>query len=182
LTPRVRAVVAYVASRLISGAESSFIFDFAGPGHRSMGGTINEKCVNVYDYSENCQLTGNFSAGLFHLFHQGEQVHISLEITGHSFRGRDLSTGRQFSGTVAGPKTSIYDQVDHRRYSYWCEHPGIPCFPTARPEMSKVGWIPRPGRLGLRIQLPGRAYSSSSSTGRLALARILSATNCGTMS
>src|SRR5258706_1353084 len=94
VTPRVRAMVAYVASRLVSGAESSFIFDFSGPGHRSMGGTVNEKCVNVYDFSENCQLTGNFSAGSFQLFHHGERVHISLEIVEESVRGFDLGTGR----------------------------------------------------------------------------------------
>jgi hypothetical protein len=123
LTPKVRAMVAYVASRLISGTDSSFIFDFPGPGHRSMGGTVNEKCINVYDYSENCQLTGSSSAGVFHLFHHGERVHISLEVSGQSFRGRDLGAGRQFSGTVIGPKTSIFDQADLRRYSYWCESP-----------------------------------------------------------
>jgi hypothetical protein len=94
LTPMVRAMVAYVASRLISGAESSFIFDFAGPGHRSMGGTVNEKCVNVYDYSENCQLNGSASAGRFQLFHHGERVHISLEIAGESFRGFEHGMGR----------------------------------------------------------------------------------------
>lgn len=129
LTPKVRAVVAYVASRLISGAESSFIFDFSGPGHRSMGGTVNEKCVNVYDYSENCQLTGNFSAGSFHLFHHGERVHISLEILGQSFRGYDLGAGRQFNGTVTGPKASFFDQADQRRYSYWCESPAFTTLP-----------------------------------------------------
>jgi hypothetical protein len=131
VTPKVRAVVAYVASRLISGAESSFIFDFSGPGHRSMGGTVNEKCVNVYDYSENCQLTGNCSAGSFKLFHHGERVHISLQIMGQSFRGYDLVAGRQFSGSVIGPKTSFFDQADHRRYAYWCESPTYSRLPNS---------------------------------------------------
>jgi hypothetical protein len=137
LTPKVRAVVAYVASRLISGAESSFVFDFAGPGHRSMGGTVNETCVNVYDYSENCQLTGSASAGRFQLFHHGERVHISLEILGESFRGYDLGAGRQFSGAVNGPKTWIQDDADHRRYSYWCESPTCSRIPD--PESGETG-------------------------------------------
>lgn len=116
-------MVTYVASRLISGAESSCIFDFAGPGHRSMAGIVNESCVNVYDYSENCQLTGSFSAGKFQLFHQKERVHISLEILGGSFRGYDHSVGRYFNGIVNGSKISVYDDADHARYSYWCESP-----------------------------------------------------------
>ena len=130
-------MVAYIASRLISGAESSFIFDFSGPGHRSMGGTVNEKCVKVYDFSEKCQLTGNFSAGLFQLFHHAERVHLSLEIVGESFRGFDHGVGRPFSGIVMGPKLSFYDQAEHRRYSYWCESPRysrLPDSETGDPE------------------------------------------------
>ena len=139
MTPRVRAVVAYVASRLISGAESSFIFDFSGPGHRSMGGTVNEKCINVYDYSENCQLTGNSSASVFQLFHHGERLRISLEIIGESFRGYDLGAGRQFGGIVIGPKTSFFDQADHRHYAYWCESPMYSQLPNCEIENSEGG-------------------------------------------
>jgi len=150
VTPKVRAVVAYVASRLISGAESSFVFDFSGPGHRSMGGTVNETCVNVYDYSENCQLTGSASAGRFQLFHHGERVHISLEILGESFRGYDLGAGRQFSGAVNGPKTWIQDDADHRRYSYWCESPVFTTLPgtesvDTEDELDSQTGEPRPG-------------------------------------
>ena len=123
MSPGLRAVSAYVASRLISGAESSFIFDFSATGHRSMGGTVNETCVNVYDFSENCQLTGHMSNGSFQLYHYGEQVHISLEIIGESFRGYDHSTGRYFSGVVNGPRVSVKDDADLRQYAYWCEAP-----------------------------------------------------------
>jgi hypothetical protein len=123
MTPKVRAVVVYVASRLISGTEASFVFDFSVRGHRSMGGTVNEKCVNVYDYSENCQMTGNWSAGLFQLFHHGERIHVSLEILGDAFRGYDHSLGKQFNGTVRGSKVSLFDQADHLRHAYWCESP-----------------------------------------------------------
>ena len=48
-------------------------------------------------------------------------------------------------------------------------------------EHSKLKWIPRP-RDRARESSCQISYSSSSSTGRLALARILSATSCGTMS
>ncbi len=139
MTPKVRAVVAYVASRLISGAESSFVFDFSGPGHRSMGGTVNEKCINVYDFSENCQLTGNYSAGSFQLFHHGERIHISLEIQTQSFRGSDLGVGKQFRGRVSGPKISLYDQADNRDYAYWCESPRYSRLPGQECEDTENG-------------------------------------------
>ncbi len=123
MSPGLRAVVAYVASRLITKAESSFIFDFSVRGHRSMGGIVTEPCINVYDFSENCQLTGHMSGGSFQLFHHGERVHVSLEIFGQAFRGYDQSAGRHFSGVVNGARVSITDEADLRRYAYWCEAP-----------------------------------------------------------
>lgn len=139
MTPGVRAVIAYVASRLISRAESSFIFDFSARGHRSMGGTVNEMCVNVYDFSENCQLTGQMSNGCFQLFHHRERVHVSVEILGESFRGYDHGTGRQFSGVVNGPKVSIKDEGDLRHYAYWCESPQCTRLPWQEAQPSEDG-------------------------------------------
>jgi len=139
VSPGLRAVVAYVASRLISRAESSFLFDFSARGHRSMGGTVSEDCVNVYDYSENCQMTGHSSNGRFQLFHCGERVHLSLEIAGASFRGFDHSAGLQFSGTVNGPRVSIHDQADLQRYDYWCEAPQSSRLPGWEPGSDEIG-------------------------------------------
>jgi len=95
-----------------------------------MGGTVNESCINVYDFSEGCQLAGHMSNGLFHLFHYGEQVHVSLEIVETSFRGRDHSNGLQFSGGVNGPRIWIKDHANLRRHAYWCEAPQVSRLPS----------------------------------------------------
>jgi hypothetical protein len=88
-----------------------------------MGGTVNEACVNVYDFSENCQITGHMSNGSFRLFHFGERAHVSLEILGEAFRGYDHTAGRPFAGVMRGARVWIEDQADLRRYAYWCEWP-----------------------------------------------------------
>ena len=147
MTPGLRAVVAYVACRLISRAESSFIFDFSARGHRSMGGTVSESCINVYDFSENCQLTGHMSEGAIQLFHFGENVHVSLEIFQESFRGYDHSTGRYLSGVVRGSRISIKDEADLRHYAYWCEAPRCSRLPVPETESAENGVdskIPQP--------------------------------------
>ena len=135
MSPGLRAVVAYVASRLITKAESSFIFDFSAGGHRSMGGTVSEACINVYDFSENCQLTGHMTGGAFQLFHHGDRVHVSLEIIGETFRGYDQIAGRHFSGAVNGARVSLKDDADLRGYTYWCESPQC----TRLPEQGTEG-------------------------------------------
>ncbi len=99
-----------------------------------MGGTVTEACINVYDFSENCQLTGHMSSGYFQLFHHGERVHVSLEIFDQSFRGYDQNAGRHFSGVVNGARVSIKDDSDLRRYAYWCESPQCTRLPEQETE------------------------------------------------
>lgn len=117
----VRAMVAYVVSRLVCGGESSFVFDASGLGHRSMAGTVSEKCVNVYDYTARCHLTGTSSGGWFALYHHGAKAHMTLRLTGESFRGFDHGEGRGFHGVVRGPRVLLLDQAENRGFSFWCE-------------------------------------------------------------
>ncbi|KAA6457532.1 hypothetical protein DYQ86_22135 [Acidobacteria bacterium AB60] len=132
MSPGVRAMVAYVASRLITGAEPSSVYDLSAGRHRSMAGTVTSTSVNVYDYSENCQMTGHMSHGAYRLFHQGEGVHVLLEIDGESFRGYEQNAGRYFGGVVRGARISIRDASDLRTYAYWCEAPQ--CSQMAEPK------------------------------------------------
>ncbi len=123
MKPEVRVMLAYVASRMISGAESSFVFDNSGLGHRSMGGTVDETRVNVYDYTGNCHMTGNGGGGSLNLYHHGEGIHLSLHISGESFNGYDHGEGRGFQGFVRGPHITLVDLADNLRLSFWCEAP-----------------------------------------------------------
>ena len=114
----VRAVVAYVAGRLVTGNESSYVYDYSVGRYRSVSGSVRPDQVNVYDYEERCYLGGNGSSTALSLYHYGEQSHISIQISGDSFSGYDYGAQHHFSGNVNGSSVDLYDYGESGYFSY----------------------------------------------------------------
>lgn len=114
----VRAAVAYVAGRLISGKQSSSVYDYSEGGHRSMSGQVTHDHVSVYDHVKSCHFSGSGGGSSFSLYHYGESSHVSLKIDGHSFSGYDYGTSSHYSGTVSGFSISLYDYSKGSHFSY----------------------------------------------------------------
>jgi hypothetical protein len=104
-----RVAVAYIAGRLISGQDSSSIYDYGVSKHFSFSGNVRGNDVSVYDHTLNCHITGFGVGTSISLFHYGNHKHITLEIKGNQFSGYDYDSGKHFSGTVSGNSISLYD-------------------------------------------------------------------------
>jgi hypothetical protein len=105
----VRAVVAYVAGRLITGSTASSVYDYTEGNHRSIDGTVRIGHVAVYDYQNSCHFGGDGSAQELSLYHYGESCHISLVVKGRDFEGFDYGESCHYSGEIKGNSISLYD-------------------------------------------------------------------------
>lgn len=114
----VRAAVAYVAGRLVSGKESSSVFGFADKEYTALGGVLSPASVNVFDYTHGCHFSGGGDGRTFVLLHSGVNNHVSLSVQGDRFSGYDHDSGRPFSGMVRRYLIRIYDPELNRVFSY----------------------------------------------------------------
>lgn len=113
-----RAVIAYIAGRLINKISKSAVYDYYQSRYISVNESIESNRVNVYDYDESCHITGYGNNGIFNLYHYGNSHHINLKIDGNSFTGYDYGSSCHFSGKINGNAISIYDYGNSSYYNY----------------------------------------------------------------
>jgi hypothetical protein len=114
----VRAAVAYISGRLISGKSSSDIYDYFQGKHIPISGTVNRGRVQVFDYDDGAHISGNGNGQSYSLFHYGQNSHISLTISGHNFKGYDYGAGSHFTGNVSGNQVSFFDYSEGTYFSF----------------------------------------------------------------
>src|ERR1700686_5295710 len=102
MKPNVRACVAYLVGRIISGRRSSSIYDFSQSKHIAMTGKMSESRVSIYDHERGCHFGGKINTARCSLYDYGERHHISLEIRESKFKGYDYGNASHFSGSVRG--------------------------------------------------------------------------------
>ena len=118
MTPSVRACVAYVAGRLISGRTASSIYDCSACGHVSISGDVDDRKVSVYDYEHGCAFSGSGNRREFSLYHYGDRHQVSLKIDGDQFTGYDHGSMHPFEGGVSGGSITLYDSESGAYHSY----------------------------------------------------------------
>jgi hypothetical protein len=110
----VRAGVAYIAGRLISGSDSNHVYDYSRGRYVTMSGDVEDRSVHVYDYESRAYITGSGD----NLYHYGERCHISLSVSDDTFTGYDYGTRTHFTGTVNGGAISLYDYQRGHYFNY----------------------------------------------------------------
>lgn len=109
-----RACVAYVAAKLISGLESSSVYDFVLARKINFEGKVAKDEVDIIDLERGCALSGKPEK----LYDHGNDTHIRLDMQGNMFRGYDHGDAHDFQGTVRGNRVQIFDNQESKYYNY----------------------------------------------------------------
>jgi hypothetical protein len=117
----VRSCIAYAAWRCISGKQSSGIFDSSQSRRISMSGSVTPDHLDIRDQQNTCHLSGDGRGSRYSLYNDSDRQHITFNIKGDSFVGRDDASSTNFSGKVQGNLLNLYDCEDGLSVAYRME-------------------------------------------------------------
>jgi len=78
-----RAALAYIAGRLVSGKNSPGVHDHSRSMLVIMNGTAKGSVVAIFDHDRKCHISGSGNGSQYFLFHHGECRAISLTLKGN---------------------------------------------------------------------------------------------------
>lgn len=107
--PGLRACIALIAGRLITGREISTIHDESRSSDISIEGTVTAKKVNIFDHGRGCHVAGINHGECYSLYDFGGQSYVDLTIDGSTFEGYDDQVPCGFRGEVNEEGLSFYD-------------------------------------------------------------------------
>jgi len=113
-----RAALAYIAGRLVSGNNSSGVYDHSRSKHILMNGTAKGRLVAIFDHDQRCHISGSGNGLQYSLYHDGENRLISLTLQGSVISGHDYGRSAGFTGTAQDNSISLFEPATCRHFSY----------------------------------------------------------------
>jgi hypothetical protein len=109
VTTNVRACIAYIAGRSISGNQLAGVYDYSQSKKVPLSGSVTPDHIDIYDTGQNCHFLGDRNGSRYTLLYNGNPHPVTLEIKGNGFRGCDHGTSTYFNGKVQSNSVNIYD-------------------------------------------------------------------------
>jgi hypothetical protein len=114
----IRAVIAYIAGRAITGKKAPSIYDDTQKKDINISGDVDAESANVYDYDDRCYITGKLG-NLFHYGEKGgEKGYVQMEFKGGKAKGYDYNSKCYYEATVSENSVSVYDYETGKHHQY----------------------------------------------------------------
>jgi hypothetical protein len=123
MQPKLRPTIAYIAGRIITGLDTSSIYDHLQSKSVSFEGTITPSFVNIFSNDRGCYTAGPREENILDLYDFGYLHLIDLQIDGNTFTGWDDLTPGRFSGEVNGDDISFYDGGESKTFYFSFKQP-----------------------------------------------------------
>jgi hypothetical protein len=123
MQPKPRTTIAYIAGRIITGLDTSSIYDHLQSKSVSFEATITPSYVKIFSNDRGCYTAGPREENILDLYDFGHGHLIDLQINGNTFKGWDDLTPCHFSGEVNGEDISFYDDYEAKTFHFSFKQP-----------------------------------------------------------
>ncbi len=123
MQPGLRTCIAFIAGRVITGLDTSSIYDHFQSKSVSFEGSVTPNFVNIFDNDRGCYTSGPAEEDVFYLYDFGGLHMIDLKIDGNKFEGHDDLTPCNFNGEVKGDEISFYDDGEAKTFTFSFNRP-----------------------------------------------------------
>jgi hypothetical protein len=123
MQPKLRTTIAYIAGRIITGLDTSSIYDHLQSKSVSFEATITPSYVKIFSNDRGCYTAGPREENILDLYDFGHGHLIDLQINGNTFKGWDDLTPCHFSGEVNGEDISFYDDYESKTFHFSFKQP-----------------------------------------------------------
>ena len=123
MQPKLRTTIAYIAGRIITGLDTSSIYDHLQSKAVSFEGKITPSFVNIFSGDRGCYTAGPREENILDLYDYGHGHLIDLQINGNEFTGWDELTPCGFNGEVNGDDISFYDDYEKKTFHFSFKQP-----------------------------------------------------------
>lgn len=113
-----RAALAYIAGRLISGKKSPGVYDHFRSTFVLINGVVKARLVAIYDHGQGCHISGGGDGLQYLLFHHGECRSLHLTVHGNDFIGHDYGRTSRIRGRVIDDSIWLVEEATSREFRY----------------------------------------------------------------
>jgi hypothetical protein len=123
MQPKLRTTIAYIAGRIITGLDTSSIYDHLQSKSVSFEASISPSYVKIFSNDRGCYTAGPREENILDLYDFGHGHLIDLQINGNTFKGWDDLTPCSFNGEVKGEDISFYDDYESKTFHFSFKEP-----------------------------------------------------------
>lgn len=118
MEPHLRAAMAYIAGRLVSGKNASGVYDYSRTMQIILSGAAQGGVVSIFDHDQRCHISGTANGLQYILFHHGLRRHICLTLAGSEFTGHDYGRSTSVSGWVIDDGIVVVEPAMSKQFGY----------------------------------------------------------------
>lgn len=118
MQPKLRTTIAYIAGRIITGLDTSSIYDHFQAKSVKFEGSVTPHFVKIFNCDRNCHTSGPGEENVFDLYDFGGQNLVDLKIDGNRFEGYDDFTPCHYRGEINGREISFYDDGESKTFLF----------------------------------------------------------------